>query len=102
MFFSLSPREVECFSKARDLIDKQNDQDEYRQATYMYEAVTTAIANTFGNQNIPWRKKTFTQEIEEANRTDEEKELADGLQFMKNLELSMEAFKATHKDVNKS
>ena len=42
------------------------------QATYNYEAYATVLANAFAKKKIEWRTKTFSEEYEERNMTNEE------------------------------
>lgn len=106
LFFRLTPKEIRCFSKAFEIQQKRQDYDMYIQASYIYEALTTVMQNSFGKQHKDWRKKPYSVEAEEARIPDEEIEHANGMAIMKNLELSMTVFNATHsktgKDVEES
>lgn len=101
LFWHLSPKEIQCFTKAYNERRKREDQDMLMLSHYLYEATYIAIANSFGGSRIPLREKTYTQEYEESQRTSEELALANGMEIMKNLELSMKVFNATHRDKQK-
>ena len=97
MFFHLSPFELGAFGKAKQIEVKRKEEDMLLQATYIYEAFATVLGNAFGKgQNRSFRTKTYTQEWEEKHKVTQEKIDANGIAIMKNLELSMAAFKATH------
>lgn len=73
----------------------------YIQATYIFEALSIVMANSFGKGRHKWRDKPYMDELEEKNMSIEEKANADGMAIMKNLELSMRMFNATHNKLNK-
>lgn len=100
LFWHLSPKKLKAFNKAYEIKQKSRDADMLIQASYIYEAFSTVMANSFGKQHIKWRNKTYTQEYEESHRTDEEIANANGMAIMKNLELSMSVYNATHSEVS--
>lgn len=43
------------------------------QATYIYEAFATVMANAFSKKKVEWRTKTYSEEYEVDNLSDKEK-----------------------------